>query len=162
MSYGQEGRVDGVLTRLLSIARKQQRLPELRAKVQAALSQRPDWVGGKALLAVIDIQSGHKEAGRKAWQEVFADPKADVPPLARFILAQELEFYAGVEDLAVKTLEGGIDELMSEGFYQFSYSPARRLVWWYELLGRKEDARKLLLRFARDDRTDPGYGGSYW
>ena len=123
MSYGGDGRVDGVLTRMLSIARKQQRLPELRAEVEAALAKRPDWVGGKALLAVIDIQTGNKEAGKKLWQEVFADPKADIPPLARFILTQELEFYAGVEDMAVKTLEAGIDEMMKDGNYEFSYSP---------------------------------------
>ncbi len=162
MSYGGDGRVDGVMTRMLSIARKQQRLPELKAEVVAALAKRPDWVGGKALLAVIEIQIGNKEAGKKLWQEVFADPKADVPPVARFILTQELEFYAGVEEMAVKTLEGGIDEMMKDGNYEYSSSPARRLVWWYEQLGRKDDAKKLQLRFVTTEQTDPGYGGGYW
>jgi tetratricopeptide (TPR) repeat protein len=161
-SYGQEGRVEGVVTRMMSIARKQQRLPELRAEVQAALDKRPDWTGGKALLAVIDIQLGNKEQGKKLWREVFDDPKADIPGLARFMLVQELEYYAGVEEMAVKALEGGIDELIRDSNYEFSYSPGRRLVWWYELVGRKEDAKKTMLRFASDERVNPGYGGGYW
>ena len=161
-SYGQEGRVDGILTRMMSIARKQQRLPELRAEVVAALKKRPDWSGGKALLAVIDVQMGAKEQGKKEWSELFDDPKADIPGMARFIMAQELEFYAGMENLAVKALEGGIDEVMRDGNFQYSYSPARRLVWWYELMGRKDDAKKMMLRFALDEQNNPGYSGGYW
>jgi len=161
-NYGQEGRVESIVTRMLSIARKQQRLPELRGQVQAALAKRPDWIGGKALLAVIDVQLGNKEQAKKAWREVFDDPKADVPVLARFILSQELEFYSGVEDLAIKTLEDGIDELIRDPNYQYSYSPAHRLVWWYEQMGRKEDAKKLTLRFCSDEVTNPGYGGGWW
>jgi tetratricopeptide (TPR) repeat protein len=161
-SFGGEGRVEGILSRLMSIARRQQRLPELRAEVAAALAKRSDWTCGKALLAIIDIQLGNKEQGKKEWAAAFADAGTEVPPLARFILTQELEFYAGVEDLAVKTLEAGIDEMMTDGNFQYGYSPARRLVWWYEMLGRKEDARKLTLRFARGDRNNPGYGGGYW
>jgi tetratricopeptide (TPR) repeat protein len=159
---GSEGRLDGIMTRLMSIARKQQRLPELRAEVAAALAKRPDWTCGKALLGAIDVQLGKKEQGKKEWQEAFAESGTEIPPMARFILTQELEFYAGVEDLAVKTLEGGIDEMMTDGNWQYGNSPARRLVWWYEVLGRKEDARKLTLRFARADRNNPGYGGGYW
>ena len=162
LNYGGEGRVDGVLTRMLSITRKQQRLPELKAEVLAALAKRPDWTGGKALLAVIEIQTGNKDAGKKLWQAVFSDPKADIPPLARFILCQELEFYSGVDDLAVQTLEAGIDEMMKDGNYEYSSSPARRLVWWYEQLGRKADAKKLTLRFVNSEQIDPGYGGGYW
>jgi tetratricopeptide (TPR) repeat protein len=162
MSYGNDGRIDGVVTRLLSIARKQQRLPELRAEVQAVSAKHPDWLAGKVLLAIIEIQSGNKEAGKKIWQEVFDDPKLDIPPLARFILCQELEFYAGVEDMALKTLEGGIDDMLKDGSFEYSSSPARRLIWWYEQLGRKEDAKKLQLRFLTTEQSDPGYGGGYW
>jgi tetratricopeptide (TPR) repeat protein len=162
MGYSGDGRVEGVIDRLMGIARKQQRLPELRAEVAAALAKRPDWTCGKALLGIIDIQMGNKEQGKKEWQEAFADGGADIPPVARFCLTQQLEFYAGVEDLAIKTLEGGIEEMVGEINYDFSYTPARRLVWWYKLVGRKEDARKLTLRFARMDQNNPGYGGGYW
>ena len=159
---GSDGRIEGVLTRLMSIARKQQGLPDLKADVLAAIAKRPDWVGGKAILAVIEVQLGNKEAGKKLWQEAFADPKGDIPPVARFILAQELEFYAGMEETAVKTLEAGIDEMMKESNYDYSYHPARRLVWWYEQLGRKDDAKKLTMRFATNEQQDPGYSGGYW
>jgi tetratricopeptide (TPR) repeat protein len=162
VSYGSEGRVDSVLARLLAIARKQQRLPELRAEVAAGLAKRPDWVAGKALLGVIDVQSGRKDAGLKSLKEAFANPKADVPPLARFIVCQELEYYAGLEDFAVTTLEAGADDIVKDGNYDFSYSPARRLAWWYTHVGRPDDARKFLRRVARTEATDPGYSGGYW
>src|SRR5262249_41354866 len=39
----------------------------------------------------------------------------------------------------------------------------RRLLWWYDQVGRKEDARKLLQRFATTEQVNPGYGGDgYW
>ncbi|MBX9584321.1 MAG: DUF1583 domain-containing protein, partial [Gemmataceae bacterium] len=162
-SYGQNGQVTGVVTRLLAVARKQQRLPELRAEAAAALASRPDWHAGKALVAIIDIQTGQKERGLAAWKELFDGPAgADVPPVARFVLTQELEFYAGVEDTAVKTLEGGIDAMLEDGNSQFEYSPARRLAWWYEQLGRTEESKKLARRFASSEPTNPGYGGGYW
>ena len=160
-SIDQQNHLEGVLTRMLAITRKQQRLPELRNEVASALQKRPDWVAGKALLAVIDIQMGEKERGRKEWQLVFDDPKADVPGLARFILCQELEFYAGVEDIAIKAMEGGVDEVMRDGNFQFSYSPARKLAWWYELTGRNEDAKKLLVRMAGVEGDEPFYQGGY-
>ena len=163
MNTGPNGRVDAVLTKMMSIARKQQRLGELRAEVAGALAKRPDWSLGKALLAVIDIQSGDKERGQREWRKVFDDPKQDPPALARFVLAQELEFYAGCEDLAVKSLEAGIDEMLREPNYTFSWGPGRRLVWWYEQLGRTEDAKKLLIRFATPDESrNPGYSGNWW
>ena len=46
--------------------------------------------------------------------------------------------------------------------YPFSYGPGRRLVWWYEQLGRKEDARKLTLRFAKVEPYEAaGYPTGY-
>ena len=102
---------------------------------------------------------GPHAALNQALSGVSARAEKEPAPLARFILCQELEFYAGVEELAVQTLEAGIDDMMKDGNYEYSYSPARRLVWWYEQLGRKADAKKLNLRFATTEQTDPGYGG---
>jgi tetratricopeptide (TPR) repeat protein len=161
MSWGQDGRMDGLINRVLSVARRQQRLPELRAEVETALARRPDWSGGKALLGVIDIQLGRREQGRREWAEAFADKSGEIGANARFLLTQELEFYAGVDDLAVKTLEDGLEDLLNEGYRELSYSPAKRLIWWYDRVDRKDDARKLRLRFAHNDLPDPGWRGSY-
>ena len=40
-------------------------------------------------------------------------------------------------------------------------SPVRRLVWWYEQVGRTDDARKLLVRMGRVKPNNPGYDDSY-
>ena len=161
MYANQDGRVEGIVTRMMTIARKQHRLPELRAEVAAVLAKRPDWTSGKALLAAIDIQTGHKERGVKAWQEVFGDPAADPPPVARFILCQELEYYAGAEDAAISTLEAGLEDVMANGSYAYSDSPAKRLIWWYQQTGRDDAARKLLLRFAYTEQPDNGNNPGY-
>ncbi len=162
ISNGADGRADGVINRMLAVARRQHRLPELRGEVEAALAARPDWAVGRALLAILDVQLGKKEQGKKEWEAAFADPRAEIPASTRFLLTQELEFYTGLEDVAIRTLEAGFDELLLEGYHEFAYSPARRLVWWYDQVGRKTDAHRLLLRFARNDLPNPGYGGNYW
>ena len=161
-----EGRMEGILTpACFRSPRKQQAAsPELAAPKWPR--PRPnDWTGwpARCLLAVIDVQMGAKEQGKKEWREVFDDPKADVPGLARFMLCQELEFYAGVEDLAIKALEGGIDEIIRDMNFDFSYSPGRRLAWWYELMGRHEDAKKLRMRFlgGADASNNVGYPDGY-
>src|SRR5262249_53556924 len=53
-----DGRVDGVLTRLLDVARKQNRLAPLAREVGEALKTRPDWGTGKALKVLLDLQRG--------------------------------------------------------------------------------------------------------
>ena len=153
----------GGLSRFLSTARKQHRIPEFKAQVEAKLKADPKWLAGRALLAVIDIQTGEKERGKKAWVELFSDDKLDIPAAARFSLAQELEYYAGVEVVVIPTLEKGLDDVLddNDGNGDFSSSPARRLVWWYEQVGRTDDARKLLVRLSRVKPNNPGYDDSY-
>ncbi|QEL19722.1 DUF1583 domain-containing protein [Limnoglobus roseus] len=161
-SYGQNGQATTVTTRMLSIARKQERMPELRKEIEAALAKKPDWVAGKALLAVIDIQTGQKAKGIAAWNAIFTDKTADIPAMARFTLAQELEYYAGIEEDVLKSLEVGYEDLLKDQNSEYSYSPARRLIWWYEQLGRMDDAKKTLAKVTKVERTNPGYSGGYW
>ena len=71
------------LSQVLSAARKQHRLGELQAQVEARLAENPDWLAGKAVLAVIELQTGDKARGKAAWLELFGKPRDDVPPAAR-------------------------------------------------------------------------------
>ena len=57
-------------------------------------------------------------------------------------------------------MEAGIDEMLRDSNTNPA-TPARRLVWWYDLVGAKE-ARTLLLRFAGDERVNPVMAGGYW
>jgi tetratricopeptide (TPR) repeat protein len=52
-SYMGDGRVSGLITRLVEAAMKQNRLPELKAEVEQGLQKSPGWLAGKALLAVV-------------------------------------------------------------------------------------------------------------
>lgn len=163
-NYGQEGKVTSIIGQMLSIARKQHRLGELRKEVEETLAKKPDWHAGRAILGVIDVQSGKKEEGLKTLAKLFEEKKGEVPGMARFILTQELEYYAGAEELAVKILEAGVEDMLdtTDNQMEFEYNPLRRLVWWYQQLERPDDARKLLHRIAQTEMVDPGYSGGYW
>ena len=154
------------LPQLLAATRKQHRVAEFKAQVEAKSKADPKWLAGKALLAVLDYQSGEKARGKAAWLELFSDDKLDIPATARYALAKELEFYAGAEEFVIPTLEKGLDELFEprENDYNrdFDSLPARRLIWWYEQVGRTDDARKLLVRVARTKPVNPGYDEAYY
>jgi tetratricopeptide (TPR) repeat protein len=154
-----DGRASGMVTRLLEVARRQNKLDVLARETQVVVSKRPEWAGGKALLAILDIQRGRAEAGRKVWMELLADEKTPMPYRTRFILGFELEYYSSVEDLMLKTLEGGIEECLAEGENDFSNSPLRRLCMIYRQLDREDDAHKLALKSLKmsDANYDVGY-----
>ncbi len=163
--YDGEGRLRTAVGQMLDIARKQHRLPQLRTDVEALLAKKPDWLAGQALRAVIDIQSDQKERGLKDFAKVMEQNRGRIPPMACFVLAQELEYYAGAEPIAVKALESAAEDLMNSddsGQTEFEYNPVRRLVWWYQQLERMDDARNLMRRYMQAEPIDPGYGGGYW
>ena len=54
MSYSRDGKATGLVTRVLQVARKQNRLAALHGEVQQALKTSPKWTGGEALLALLD------------------------------------------------------------------------------------------------------------
>jgi tetratricopeptide (TPR) repeat protein len=161
MSYGgEDGRVTGLVTRFLEIAQRQNRTQDLRAEIEQLIQKKPEWSAGKALLAIFDLRRGQVEPARKRWLEVLDNKKDPMPPMARWILGQELEYYAGVEDLYLRTLEEAADDTLNDrGDMDFSYSPMRKLVKLYEKLGRKDDARKVVMRCLREQTLDydPGY-----
>lgn len=165
VNYGQNGKVESLLSKMLAIARQQQRLPELGREIDAALAKNPDWLAGQALRAIIDVQTGRKQEGMKAWNALFADKALRIPANARFVMAQEFEYYSGIEELVVKSLEEGFEDFLKEpDGSEYSYSPARRLIWWYEQVGRVDDAKKVLVKLSKTDRSanQNYYSGGYW
>ncbi len=159
ISYGGDGRVTGVVTRLLEAARKQNRLTPLTREIEQMVAKRPEWSGGKALLAVLNLQRGKTAEARRMWRELLDDKKTPMPMWPRFILGQEIEEYESMRDLALETYEGAIEETLDDGNMQFSYSPVRRLVHLYQDMGRKAEARALMLKCIRQvgNDYDAGY-----
>src|SRR5262249_38656686 len=157
---GNDGRVTGLATRLLEVARRQNRIDSLTRDVEQALARVPEWSAGKGLLVLLNLQRGRTEEARKAWIELLDDKKNPIPPMARFIFAQEMEGYGAVEDLVLRTYESTMDDVLNDMNMEFSYSPIRRLITLYKQTDRKADARALTLKFAKPSEYDywnPGY-----
>ncbi len=135
ISYGGDGRVSAVVTRLLEAARRQNRLRPLTREVEEALAKRPGWSAGKALLAVLNLQRGRTDEARRAWRELLDDKENPMPTWPRFIFGQELTDYESMRDLALETLEGGIEDMLTDSNLDYSYSPVRLLVNLYREAG---------------------------
>ncbi len=159
MSWGGEGRVTGLVTQILSAARRQNRLDALTHEIERALKQRPGWKTGQALLAVIDIQRGRTDRARHALKELLDDRETPMPPMARIIFGQEMENYGAVADLVLRAYEEGVEESLKDSDMEFEYHPVRRLVALYREAGRKTEARALMLKCLRtvSEDYDPGY-----
>ena len=125
---------------LLRLRRRQNRVETLAGEVEQALARTPEWKTGKALLAVIDLERGRTEQARKAWQELLDDKQNPMPPIARYIIGQELENYGAMADLLLRTLEEGVDESLKDTDMEYSYHPVRRLVAVYRETGRKTES----------------------
>jgi tetratricopeptide (TPR) repeat protein len=161
ISWDGNGRVTTVLSRLLDTAARQNKVEALTREVEAGLKQLPEWSGGKVLLAALQLRRGKPDEARKLVLGLLEDKKDPMPMTPRWVLAQELDGYAAQQDLAFRLLEGAVEEaLKDQQSYEFTSSPAQRLVTLYLRAGRKDEARALLLRYARADfgyDYDPGY-----
>lgn len=160
MSWNGDGKVTGVVTRLLDAGSRQNKLDALGKDVDQAMQKFPEWSGGKALQALLLAKRGQVDPAKKLMQEILDDKKNPMPLQARYIVGQELENYAALQDLAMKVYEGGLKEVDAEGGMDFSYNPIKRLIVLYQRTGRIEEAREIVLKFTKD-RGNPGYDADY-
>jgi tetratricopeptide (TPR) repeat protein len=153
ISYYGEGPM-GALNKLFELARQQNRVEPLRKEVAEIVRQKPEWRAGRAMLAIMDLQMGRVDPARKAWAELLDDKRNAIPPLVRVVLANELEHFSVVEDLYVRTLEEGVNDILEERDFEFGDGPIRKLARHYRKTGRKEEARALIMRSLKR-RNDP-------
>src|SRR5262249_49401124 len=160
INYANACRTRGLFTRLLDMARRQNRLVSLGREVDDALQRHPSWSAGRALKVILDLQRGKSAEARKAWLELVDNKKDPMPGMAGFLFGQEIEHYSAMHDLVRQTYEKAAEEAIREEYFDLSYSPVRRLVKLYEQEERKADAKALIQRCLKqptDDRYDPGY-----
>ncbi len=150
----------GPINKLLDLTRRQNRVEPLRKEVAELVKQKPEWQAGKAMLAIMDLQLGRVEAARKAWTELLDDKRVAMPAVVRAVLARELEHYSVVEDLYIRTIAEGIDDILIEPNMEFGESPVGKLARLYARSGRKEESRALVLKSLKgaNDPWDQGYG----
>lgn len=156
-----DGRVTGLLSRLLQSTHKPERRHQLQQEVAAAAAKHPGWLGGQAILVALEARSGATAA---AEQRVAAllEKKADMPGRVALILGQELNEAKVLQPQAIQLLEWSLsdnDSVMD----QFDYHPGRYLARMYHEAGDRRHARQLIydvlakLDFSRYSVSNPGY-----
>lgn len=154
-----------LVPRLATLADQRGRLPELTRQVQEAVARRPEWAGGRALVAVLEIRSGHPDRAKPLLTALFDDKTVLVPAVARDVLVQEMESAPVLHDLAIRVCEQAVPEaLAGDRYFSLTGSLAGRLVELYKRAGRPEDARALLRKLARtslDQAAESDWSMSY-
>jgi tetratricopeptide (TPR) repeat protein len=143
MSYDAQGKAHGIVTRLVVAAAAQNKLEDLAKQFASLLEQQPQWYGGQAIGAVLDVKQGNIDNARQRIVQLLDNKSAPMPVSARWLLSQELDGVDPLNDLSLRLLEDARAEVF-QSQSQFSYSAARRLVRLYARASRKQDGRALI------------------
>ena len=162
-SYSSNGRVSGRFEQFLSGIKGTKKEQDLYDSIETALKDHPDWAGGKLMLSIIELSRNKRESAKNRLREIFADTKIleTMPRDAGWLVGQELNKFEETRELAIEILEKAVDAPNSNGMDEFQYSPGFLLINLYAKVGRKEEARKLLLDQSKtdfEDQYNPGYG----
>ena len=158
-----DGTVTNVVTQLIEASNRQGKLDALATEVAEAVGRSPDWIGGKALLAILKARRGKVDEAR-AELEPLTKQGVSVPVYARMVIGQELDKVESLRDVTLKLLEGALSDNMEEmraNGNGFQYGPGKRLALLYQKAGRSKDARDFVLKFGKSpgdfSMYDPGY-----
>lgn len=159
-SYSGDGTVRGSLHHLLIAAKAQNKLPALEKEIIAALEKSPQWRGGQAMLAIIQVQRGDHQTALKAFQDILTNKEKGLSGSAAWLIAQELKAIPKTDALAIQFYEYAVADPNTGMNNQFQYTPGSALVSIYEKAGQKDKAREMLLKAVAkspDTRYDPQY-----
>jgi tetratricopeptide (TPR) repeat protein len=156
-----DGRMQGLMTRLLDTAAAQNRLGPLAGEVDQALAKHPDWASGRVLRAALLARAGKDREAREVAERLLADRQNPMPANACRLLAQELEPHPPLKDLAVRFYEAAVAEALASPGETFSQTAAPRLVALYREARRDADAHALILKFVRRQVTGGRFDNEY-
>lgn len=140
-------------------AAKTNLLPSVRKDIAAATTEFPHWKAGPILLAIIDLRQG-TEADIETAVAPLLDKSKSVGRehyYEQWIIAQELASKPKYKELAVQLYESAASHFREDdNNYQYEYSADPPLAKLYQSLGRRDDARKLLLKALHHKPQDNG------
>ena len=133
---------------------------ELRTEIEAGLEKYPDWYGGEAMLALIEFKDNKREEAKQRLEKLLADESRikAMPAYAGWIVGQELEGFEDLQDVTLKLFEHAAK---SDREQSLSYSPVVKLINTYDKLGRKDDARDLMIKLTKRTNNE-GYNDDYY
>ncbi len=162
-SWSGGGHVNGVADRLLSAAARQNKLEALADEIRQGMAKTPEWSGGKVFLAMIQVRRNKYDEARKLIEDLLANDTKEKDPIphdTRLFLAQEIENYGPFQQIALRLFETADKEDNNNNGLDFEWHPVRKLIAMYRKLGRTEEARDIVLRFAKRPSGN-NYDGNY-
>ncbi len=152
-SWGnQDGKIDTLMMRFLTMAGSKKKLNELFQEIEAAKKKLPQWEGATALLSLIELRRGNVDSAKETFEKMLPTFKSTNSgqrgQYTQWEIGQELMAHEKTSDLAVKYLEAASKDpnvMQMAQMNGFEYSPGKSLIAIYTKQGRKDDARRLLL-----------------
>ncbi len=148
----QDGKIDTLMTRFLTLAGSKKKLEELAQQVETTRKKLPQWEAATALLALIDLRRGKIDSAKETFEKMLptfkAANSAQRGQYTQWEIGQELMAHEKCGELAVKYLEAASKDpnvIQMAQMNGFQYSPGKSLIAIYTRQGRKDDARRLLL-----------------
>ncbi|MBC8116215.1 MAG: tetratricopeptide repeat protein, partial [Candidatus Saccharimonas sp.] len=164
-SYGQDGKITTIYTRILDMSVAQKKLDPLGEDVAAAIKKMPTWTGGKALAAMIDLRKGRIEEGKAVFTTMLPTfdnlSGNDVYYAGRAVreIGQELMAHDSCADLAIKYFELAMQNDRDQN--EFQYTAGKPLMLMLKKQGRKAEARQVLIDGTNPRENDYGNGPEY-
>ncbi len=147
-SYNGNGEVSAYFQSMVTGVRSTDKLADLEASIKERLDKNPQWHGGRAMLALIELASNRKTEAQQRLKSL-ADDKVigkTMPAEACWIIGQELNRTQETRDLATVLFERALVSPTRNSMSELQYSPVTKLVESYVRDGQKEKARELLLK----------------
>jgi len=159
-SYSSGGQVNAQFHQMLTGIQGTEKMIELTQAIHTRLDEAPGWHGGEAMLALIDLKENRKEQAKQRLERLVADDERlkTMPAHSCWIIGQELDQFEDTRPIALKLFETALNS--PNTMNQIQYSPVARLVKLYGDIGRKQDARDLLVKQTKstqESQYDPQY-----
>ncbi|MBD3672330.1 MAG: DUF1583 domain-containing protein [Planctomycetaceae bacterium] len=144
-SYSSSGQANTMLDRIVNGIKNTPKMETLRKSIEEVVEKSPEWKGGEALLAMIDLEAGRQAEAKQRIERLFDDEELmeNLPATAGWIIGQEMEKFDETRDLALALLKKASENYSNSSGIQ--YSPTLKLIDVYLKKGEVEQARKLLL-----------------
>ncbi len=164
-----EGYVGGLLILARPLYQNREALQEFASEIRELLQRHEQWVGGAALLAFIEAESGNCDEAAAILTEHFLSPDSnEIPPTAGWLLGECLAGKDKDLDLVViKLLEPCVQKIASKqydrvegttgpmGNESLRVSPIKTLAKLYATHDRRREARELLYGLIDETHQHP-------
>ncbi|HEY4258994.1 MAG TPA: hypothetical protein VGM98_02490, partial [Schlesneria sp.] len=106
-SWGnQDGKIVTLISRFLAMAASRGKIDELEKDIRAAQAKLPQWEGGTALLAMLELRQGKFESAKEALEKILPTFKSDTNgQYTTWEIGQELLAHEKCTALAIQYLE---------------------------------------------------------